>query len=415
MTICSKEHFDCFVILGQISYGTIIGFPSPPGDKIESDNHLEKSLLNTISSLCAAIGAIITAGILKGFHNSRKKTLFTISCISVGFWLLNCFIKYSIAWSVLVGALMGIALGCLSTINPLYIVEIAPEGKQSIYGTLGQLGVPIGMIIFNFLGPTLTYMELYYIGASIDLLLAILTLFIDESPAVIQIEIEEEKSILENIPMESLCQKKYIISLFFGTLLMFFQQFCGITAIITNLVDLMTHTGLNINHYYQAGITSSSQIISICFAAMIVEKIGLKITWIVSCIIIVISLLIFALNSQFYWSNILPLITIFFFQLGFGLGIGPIPWFIIPEYFNAYLRSKASAITVALNWLFAFVTVEIWPLLIKSVKMMGLFLFFSGISVAALPFGVLCIKKCEFDDSDETSKWDGMESTYWSS
>lgn len=362
MVLCIKEYYNCFVIIiGQISYGTIVGFPSPPGKGFNSDHHLEKSLLNTLTSAFAILGAFLTAGLIKVFHNSRKKTLFTISCISVGFWAFNFLSTISILWSVLSGALMGISLGCLSTIDPLYMIELHPEEKQDFYGILCQLGVPIGMIIFNFLGPTLTYMELYYVGASIDFFLAILALFIDESPAVAAIRLEEEKSIIENIPMESLFQKKYIISIIFGILLMFFQQFCGITAIITYLVDIMTKTGIGLDQYYQAAITSSAQIVSICCGAAIIEKIGLKITWIVSCAIVVISLLIFALNEKFYWSNILPLVTIFFFQLGFGLGIGPIPWFVIPEYFTASLRSKASIITVSLNWLFAFVTIEIWP------------------------------------------------------
>ena len=138
---------------------------------------------------------------------------------------------------------------------------------------------------------------------------------------------------------------------------------------------------------------------------MIIEKIGLKITWIVSCIIVVVSLLIFALNEKFYWSNILPLITIFFFQLGFGLGIGPIRWIVIPEYFIASLRSKASIITVALNWLFAFATIEIWPVMVKCSKLMGLFLLFTGISFAALLFGIFCIKNKSNDEDRESTYW----------
>ena len=262
-----KVHFNSFVIiLGQISYGTIIGFPSPPGRGINSDHCLEKTLLNTLSSSFAILGALLTTGFLKGFHNSRKKTLLAISCIGVAFWSLNCFSKISVYWGIVVGALMGVVLGCLSTIDPIYIIEIAPQGKENFYGTFCQLGIPIGMLIFNILAPTLTYMQLYYVGASIDFLLVILTIFIDESPVVTKSAFDE-KSIIEKIPKESLFQRKYFNRIIFGILLMLFQQFCGINAILTNIVDLMTNTGIKIDGNYQAGITTSSQIISICCGA----------------------------------------------------------------------------------------------------------------------------------------------------
>ena len=112
--------------------------------------------------------------------------------------------------------------------------------------------------------------------------------------------------------------------------MMFVQQFCGINAILTNLSDIMDKTGLDIDGNYQAGIASCSQLIAVFVGAMIIDRIGRRITWIVSCSMIVVFLLIFALNVKFNWSTILPLICIFLYQLGFGLGMGPIPWFIIP-------------------------------------------------------------------------------------
>lgn len=120
--------------------------------------------------------------------------------------------------------------------------------------------------------------------------------------------------------------------------------------------------------------------------ASIVDKIGRKITWIVSCSFIVVFLLIFALNKKYNWSNILPLVCIFIYQFGFGLGLGPIPWFIIPELFNDNVHSQAS------NWLFAFITIEIWPSMKKEMGMFGSMIFFTCISFAALIFGIFRIK-----------------------
>ena len=58
-------------------------------------------------------------------------------------------------------------------------------------------------------------------------------------------------------------KKKYSKGLLIGLLMMFFQQMCGVNAIITNLVDLMKSSGLNFDPCYQAGIAQLSQLFAI--------------------------------------------------------------------------------------------------------------------------------------------------------
>ena len=106
---------------------------------------------------------------------------------------------------------------------------------------------------------------------------------------------------------------------------------------------------------------------------------------------IVVFLLIFALNTKYDWSTVLPLICIFLYQLGFGLGMGPIPWFIIPEYFNDDVRSMATMVVVASNWIFAFVIIFVWPAMKNGMGMFGSLLFFMFISVGAIIYGIFCI------------------------
>ena len=100
-------------------------------------------------------------------------------------------------------------------------------------------------------------MDLNYIGAAICALQACLIWFIEESPAVTNINTDEEmRSSEQSRSIETLWQKKYAWGLCSGILMMLFQQFCGINAILTNLSDIMDKTGLDINGDYQAGISS---------------------------------------------------------------------------------------------------------------------------------------------------------------
>lgn len=340
MNICVKElGYAMIIVLGQMSYGSIVCYPSPAGKGIRERHHLASdatsfSFYNSISCLFAILGSFVTMGLYKLLHNSRKKTLFIIACLGVCCWLLNCLTKVHIGAGIAMRALIGVVLGCFSTVDPVYLVEIAPEGTSGFFGSLSQFGVCLGQVFFDFIGPSLTYMELNYVGAALDGLLALLCIIMIESP-VVEAMNKNLANEDENKKKESVFKKKYAYGLVCGVLMMFFQQFCGINAILTNLADIMSRSGLDLDGNYQGGIATLAQIVAVFVGASIVDKIGRRITWIISCSFIVVFLLIFALNEKYNWSNILPLVCIFIYQFGFGLGLGPIPWFIIPELFNA--------------------------------------------------------------------------------
>ena len=137
---------------------------------------------------------------------------------------------------------------------------------------------------------------------------------------------------------------------------------------------------------------------------MIIDKIGRRITMIISCCMIVVFLLIFALNVKYNWSNVLPLVCIFLYQLGFGLGMGPIPWFIIPEYFNDDVRSMATMIVTAANWIFSFLVIMVWTSMKSGMGMFGAFIFFLRISICAIIFSAFCIHEPKPQNNKEEQK-----------
>ena len=79
MKICVIElGYAMVILLGPITFGTIMCYPSPTKDAIcahfgLSDSSATWSFYNSISSLFAIAGPFINTGILKAFHNSRKK------------------------------------------------------------------------------------------------------------------------------------------------------------------------------------------------------------------------------------------------------------------------------------------------------------------------------------------------------
>ncbi|KAH0795640.1 major facilitator superfamily transporter [Histomonas meleagridis] len=295
--------------------------------------------------------------------------------------------------------LQGLMTGGFSTICPMYLVEIAPEGYSALFGSLNQIFNVIGVLIFDFVAPSVDFMILCYIAAAIMLLQSITVWFIMESPACENMKDEDED---DDKPKESICQKRHIKYLIIGVLLMFFQQFCGVNALLSNLATIMNDSGIDIDGNYQAGIGTSAQIITCIIGGFLMNKFGRRIIWIISEGIVVVSLLIFALNGYLGWTNILSLICIFLYMLGFGIGLGPIPWFIVPEYFPDSVRGTAASINCTANWLLVFCIVFIWPPMRNSkMGMYGSMLFYMAISIVGLIFGIFVVKEPENQNNDD--------------
>ena len=95
--------------------------------------------------------------------------------------------------------------------------------------------------------------------------------------------------------------------------------------------------------------------------------------------------------------------------------MGPIPWFIIPEYFNDDVRSTATMIVVASNWIFSFIIIFVWPYMNDGLGMFGSLIFFLCISICAIIFSVFCIHepsrepKPEIKDDYKTEEKDDDE------
>lgn len=309
------------IMLGASTFGAIVVYPSPAAAGILAEHGLESSDLvwsfyNSVSSLFAISGPFVTHGLLRLYGNSRKKAVFSISSSGAVFWAMNCLTKYNIWAGVCARAMLGIVAGAFSAVTPMYLVEIAPIGHSGLFGSLSEIGICIGMIFFDFIAPNAGYMGLNGLGAAICILQSILVWFIIESPAVINRPVLEGKEMeVDDDLKESICEKHNLKGAFVGFFIMFFQQFCGMNAILTNLVELMNKSGLKIDGNYQAGIASFAQFMATFVSCAMLDRFGRKFCWSVSNTILIISLLVYAFNEKYSWSNVIPLIAVFWFPI----------------------------------------------------------------------------------------------------
>ena len=136
---------------------------------------------------------------------------------------------------------------------------------------------------------------------------------------------------------------------------MFFQQFSGINAIVTNLNELFHESHIEIPLGIASGISAMAQVIAVLIGTVIIYKLGRRLVWIISLFGAALFMFFYALTKKI---NSIPsyisIIIIFCYLLSFGIGLGPIPWYIIPEIFPSSVVSQAVSFCTIFNWLSSF-------------------------------------------------------------
>lgn len=397
--ICGRELVYAIVLMfGAITFGYVIAYPSPAIPQMQKEFHgltdFETSFFNAVSSLAAIAGPFITAACLRCIGR-RPMTSF-IAIFAAISWILMLLVTEERFWfGIIVRALCGVSIGAFSAIIPMYIVELAPPSSTGFFGSLNQLGVATGIFICYIVGTYLDWRPSAIVGASIPACLAALVWLIPESPAVVQQYVAMEDNSTSGC---DIWQKKWILPLFVCVMFMFFQQFSGVNAILTNLTTLFESAGVELSPGIASAISSIAQVVSVFIGAVLIEKLGRKVIWIVSFGGITLADLLYALCTRnIIKSTWFPIVVIFLFLLAFGLGAGPIPWFIVSEMFPPSVRPQASSVVSTSNWVLAFLVIEIFPFMENRMGDFGCFMLFAACSLAGTLFGLKYVKNPEDD------------------
>lgn len=274
---------------------------------------------------------------------------------------------------ILMRALLGLSLGGTSAAAPTMLVEVAPAGMSGIFGNFAQIGGVIGQIIMYLQGNWTVnpkYDKYVWWGLLItcscyDVLSALLVWLTPETYARNE-EKENDSNDAEastEQAKESICQRQYLGKLAVGIALMFIQQFCGINAILTNLDQNFRDAGVPLDSGISATIVVLLSLISAFLGGPVIEKLGRKAVFAISCAGCGTSLFIFALNFKYKWNDWIPLICIAFYMFFFGAALGPVPWYIIPELFPQHLRSLGNSIICTSNCVLTFIVLFLYPVM----------------------------------------------------
>ena len=387
--------YTAVLILQSMSWGMVMGYWSPAAQAVGEDLELSDTLKSVFNFL-APFACIFGGPFINLFINrlGRRLSVFVTAVFIFVSWVVLAFVQKSFKWLAFVlRFFLGFGVGSTSTVVPLYITELAPPDVRGAYGTLHQLGISIGASTCYLVGGLLNWRNLTLVSAVPCGVQCLLIWLIPESPAVSRIQQTQESQ----VPKEPLFQKKYVKSMIISFLLMFFQQFAGTSAFLANLTKIFQDCHINIADYLASFLVGVTGAIAVLITSQIIGYCGRRPAWLISSIGQAIALALGAMNAKWNWTPVLPVICLILDNFLFSIGLAPIPWFFVPELFPDSVRSTATSMFTATNWIFGSALFFLFDIMSDAIGMAWTFAFFAIIMVLSFFYGIFMLPEPKSD------------------
>ncbi|KAI8049094.1 general substrate transporter [Syncephalis plumigaleata] len=369
-----------------------------------------------------AIGSFALGGLLGGLSASpmmnrigRRNTLLISSAIYVVAGLLMSLTTTS-AQFIIGRVVVGIATGIGSVTAPVYVGEVATIKRRGMFGSLVQLFLVVGILVAQLLGLALStasgWRLLFGLTIVPAVIQAIMLCFCVESPPclVASGKIDAAAAALQRLrtgydttaEMEAILdsqkanedgdetsmsivqlikspmRKVAVIALVIHAL----QQLTGINSVFFYSTSMFTDAfGADTARGVTVGIGALNVGMTFVSSAL-VERAGRKSLILASLAGMTLMSLLVVLGSIFH-QNIAVIVAVFLFVAVFAIGLGPIPWLILPELFPTKAVGAASSLAIGVNWLCNFCVGQLFPLINEGLESYSYLVF---VTTGALGF-----------------------------
>ncbi len=324
----------------------------------------------------------------------------------------------------------GIGVGLASALCPMYIAEVSPASKRGRLVSWNQFAIIFGQLVVYFVNyliirshasdpsvvqwtQTVGWRVMFVSEAVPAALFALLILLVPETPRYLAMKGDDDKAleVLSNINGEARAReilaeiKETIVEkreklfaygfmvVFIGCMLSVFQQIIGINAVLYFAPRIFESMGVSNNMLF----TVIMGVINITFtlvAVFTVEKIGRKPLLIWGSLGMAVGALGVALSNVTTLPAIVPVLSIMVYSACFMFSWGPICWVYMAELFPNTIRSQATAVAVAFQWIFNFIVSSTFvPMYNMKLGEMG---DSFGHFFAYALYGVICIVAAVF-------------------
>ena len=370
------------------------------------------------------IGAVIgaaTNGILADIFG-RKKIIIATAIIFISGSIL-CAAAPDIYILILSRMLVGLAVGIVNFIVPLYLSEVSPKQLRGTIVSLYQWAITAG-ILFSYLINAVFAHAVYnwrwmlFAGVVPGLILLIGMLFLNDTPRwlvskgrydeakkvfnKIEPDMDAEKEI-EAIKLtlkpqqaseEKFKFKKWMIMPFIAGIGIMFAQICtGINTIIYYAPTIFKTAGFdsNLNAIYATTGIGVVNFLMTIVAIFFTDRVGRKPLLYIGLTGVMLSLAALGcafrfeelLGDNLKWIAIGSLVT---YIICFAFSLGPIGWIIVSEVFPLKIRGVAMSICTLSNFAFNFFVVASFPVMLHRLGGGITFWLFSFVSLLCIIF-----------------------------
>ncbi|KAM5274994.1 solute carrier family 2, facilitated glucose transporter member 2 isoform 2-T2 [Hipposideros larvatus] len=351
-----------------------------------------------------AVGGMIASffGGWLGDKLGRIKAMLVANILSLAGALLMGFSKLGPSHILIIAGrgVSGLYCGLISGLVPMYIGEIAPTTFRGAIGALHQLAIVTGILVSQIIGLDfiLGNHELWHILLALSsvpaVLQSLLLFFCPESPRYLYIKLDEEDKAKKSLKRlrggadvtkdiaemrkereeASMEQKISIIQLFTNSsyrqpilvalMLHMAQQFSGINGIFYYSTSIFETAGVSQPVYATIGVGAINTIFT-ALSVFLVEKAGRRSLFLIGMSGMFICAIFMSVGlvllNKLTWMSYVSMTAIFLFVSFFEIGPGPIPWFMVAEFFSQGPRPAALAIAAFSNWTCNFIVALCFP------------------------------------------------------
>ncbi|KAG9256850.1 general substrate transporter [Emericellopsis atlantica] len=328
----------------------------------------------------------------------------------------------------------GLGVGIISTTVPLYQSEISPAKERGKFVTMNHVGFIAGMAVGLWVGYGMSFWKTTsgdFWGWRFSIFLQIIPAtifllglpFLPETPRwlVQQGRKDEAKAILYTLRPSSLATqeldliststtrlpptfssfKRLTLSLFRDPalfarlwrafLLQFMAQMCGAAAMKYYLPSLLQNLGLSVQSSLMAGAIEMTLKIGMTVVEMwIIDRLGRRLCLVLGSVIMGVAMLINGALPLLYPNNmnksadIICIMFIFIYAMGYSLGLGPAAWVYSSEIFPTSVRARGLNLAASGGALGSIIVSQIWPLG-NAAFGSGIYFFFMVVNFACAP------------------------------